>query len=150
MSLLMSQLYDERHILIPVVAATRDELFHLLAKTLAERDDLDEKKILDGISARESMMSTSIAPGIALPHTQLDGLGRATGLLAVIPAGCDYGGGIRIRVAALIVDDSAANHQEALRQFALLAKNPRFLEKVTSATDPAHVRGVIERLEMTS
>ena len=89
MGMLMSQLYDERHILSPLVAADREELFHLLAKALAERDDLDEKRIWEGISAREAMMSTLIAPGIALPHTQFEGFGRTVGVLAVLPAGCD-------------------------------------------------------------
>jgi mannitol/fructose-specific phosphotransferase system IIA component (Ntr-type) len=145
-------LYDERHILSPLVAADREELFRLLARALAERDDMDEKRIWEGISAREAMMSTLVAPGIALPHTQFEGLGRTTGILAVIPGGCDYGGGNRVTLAALVVDDLLlpSAHQDTLRRFGLMAKNPRFLEKVAAAATPARVCSVIKRLEMTA
>jgi nitrogen PTS system EIIA component len=152
MGMLISEIYDERHILSPITAGDRDTLFRELARALAEREDMDEKRILDGISAREAMMSTLLAPGIAFPHTQMEGFGRTVGMLAVIPAGCDWGGGSRVRVAALIVDDIArtTEHQDLLRRFGLVAKNPRFLEKISAASTPAQVRSLIRKMEMTS
>jgi mannitol/fructose-specific phosphotransferase system IIA component (Ntr-type) len=150
--MLMSQLYDEHHILAPLTVSTRDELFAILARTLAELENMDEKLIREGIFAREAMMTTMIAPGIALPHTQFKGFGRTVGIMAVIPAGCDYGDGNRVRLAALLVDDSliAADHYETLRRFALMAKNPRFLDKICTATTPARAHAIITRMEMTS
>lgn len=152
MGIMMSHIYDERHILAPLALRGRDELFHLLARTLAELDELDEKAVYEGIYARESMMTTMVAPDIILPHTQFEGLGKSVGILAVLPGGCDYGGGARFKVAVLLVDDSlhVAEHLEALRNFALVAKNPRFLEKVCLASTPAQARSVLERMELTS
>jgi mannitol/fructose-specific phosphotransferase system IIA component (Ntr-type) len=152
MGMLMSQLFDARHILAPLSVGGRDELFSLLAKTLAELDSMDEKRIREGIFGREAMMTTMIAPGIALPHTQLKGFGKCAGIMAVMPAGCDYTDGSRIRLAALLVDDSLLPdaHYETLRRFALLAKNPRFLDKMCAAATPAQAHAVITRMEMTS
>ncbi len=152
MSVKMSELFDEKHILAPLAASTRDELFSVLAKALAQLDNMDERQIKEGIVARELMMSTVIGPGIAFPHAQFKGLGRSAGVLAVIPAGCDYGDGNRIKVAAMLVDDSlaASDHWETLQRFGLLARNPRFLEKICAAATPAQAHAVIKRLEMTS
>jgi len=152
MDMVMSQLFDERHILAPLSVSGRDELFNLLSKTLAELDSMDEKKIRESVLAREAMMTTMIAPGIALPHAQFKGFGKTVGILAVIPGGCGYTDGGRIKLAALLVDDSLLPdvHYETLRRFALLAKNPRFLDKMCAAASPAQAHAIIKRMEMTS
>ena len=152
MSMSMSQIYDERHIMTSVVVNTKEELFRLIAKTLAELEELDEGQVREGLFNREAMMSTLIAPGIALPHAQLKDFGRTTGLLIIIPGGCDYGGGNRIKLAVVVLDDPEliADHQETLRRFALMARNPRFLEKILAAPNATQVFSIIQRLEMTS
>jgi len=146
----MSRIYDAAHIATGVVAADKGELFRFLAGTLARLDDMAEEPLLQGLRDRESMMSTLIAPGIALPHARLRDFGRSTGLLAVIPKGCDYGeGGIKIALMIVDDDDDSAGHLGILRQFALLARNPRFSEKLLEAASPAEIAVLIERFERT-
>lgn len=148
----MSTVYDENHILVPVEARNKDELFRLLAHAISEREDLDEARILEGLRSREAMMDTMLAPGIALPHTQLKDFPRSTGLLAVIPGGCEYGDGNTIRIAAMVVDSDSdpEAHLDTLRSFALMARNPRFLEKIVQAANPSEVRTLLRRFEAQS
>lgn len=146
----MSRIYDSSHIATGVAAADKSELFRFLAGNLARLDDLDENALIQGLRDREAMMSTLIAPGIALPHARLKDFGQSTGLLAVIPRGCDYGEGV-VKIALMIADDEddAAGHLGILRQFALLARNPRFSEKLLEAATPADIAVLIDRFERT-
>lgn len=147
--MLMSAVYNDRHILTQVSARNKDELFHLLARSLASVDDMDEGMIFEGLKSREAMMNTVIAPGIALPHTPLKGFKGSTGIFAVIPQGCDYGGPQPIRVAAMVVDgeDNPNEHLDTLRNFARMARNPRFLEKMLEAKTPQEVLTFLKRFE---
>jgi PTS system nitrogen regulatory IIA component len=146
----MSLIYDAPHIATGVAAADKDALFRFLADSLARADGLDASELLRGLLEREAMMSTLVSPGIALPHARLEGLGKSTGFLAVIPGGCDYGEGI-VKLAFMTADDDAdaSGHLGILRQFALLARNPRFSEKLLEAADPAEIAVLIERFERT-
>lgn len=144
----MSRIYDAAHIETGVSVPDKGGLFRFLAAKLARLEDLDENRLFEGLWGRESMMSTLIAPGIALPHARLQNFKRTTGILAVIPRGCDYGEGT-VKIALMIVDDEtdSSGHLGILRQFALLARNPRFSQHLLEAATPGDIAVLIDRFE---
>jgi PTS system nitrogen regulatory IIA component len=60
------------HLLVPLTAADKRAAIIKLTATLAY-DEADHQRILEGILAREEMISTGIGHGVAVPHCRLAG-----------------------------------------------------------------------------
>jgi PTS system nitrogen regulatory IIA component len=62
-------------------AKSKAEVLHELGSRLALSTRLDERLIREGLFDREDLGSTTIAPGIALPHAWIEGSTRVAGIL---------------------------------------------------------------------
>lgn len=79
----ISKILRHEHILLDQKAASREALLDLLARSAAEALDLSEVDIRQALEARETLGTTGIGGGIAMPHASLDGL-RAPFLMPVV------------------------------------------------------------------
>ena len=57
-------------------ASTDDEIFSLLAETISQDLELDQKALYELFWEREKQSSTVLAPGLAVPHIVLEGTGK--------------------------------------------------------------------------
>lgn len=60
----------------PILECKADEIFQMVANTLSRRLEVDEEGLFNRLMQREQQSSTVIAPGIAIPHTVIDGVNK--------------------------------------------------------------------------
>ena len=88
---MLSQLLNAQAVRIPLVARTKDdairELVDLAEKAHGINSDGD---ILSRVVRRESMMSTGIGNGVAIPHGKTRQVDHLVAACAVSPAGVDF------------------------------------------------------------
>jgi len=150
--MLISKVIGEKNILVPARSSEKGALFEEMVHALEDLDDeIDADEVLQTLWKREDMLNTRVAPGIAIPHTQVRHLERTTGMLAVSQQGVNYGlsDGEKIHIILMIVDDEhdTVEHLDTLRNFALIAKNQRFVDQLKASRTPAEVVELIRRYE---
>ena len=152
--MVLSEVYRVQNIKPDLASATKEDLFGELADFLAEREGLDDKakdKILAALWTREQMLSTVIAPHIALPHASLRGQKRTLGVFAVSKNGIDYGSldGKPVHIVMLLIDDryETRKHLKTLQKAAELIGSPNFYSKIMSCATPAEVHAIITEIE---
>ncbi len=82
----------EDRILFLAGKQSKDDVLNSLIEVLAEIPDIDgREEIAPGIFHRESLLSTGIGNGIAIPHHRLNSMDETYMAVAVIPEGiADY------------------------------------------------------------
>ncbi len=147
----LSEIFTERYIRLGLAGRTKHDLFIELVNSLAKWENINTDEVLRTLWIREKMLNTRIAPGIAIQHTQIPGLPRTIGILAIEKTGVPYDlpGGVKVQLVMFLLDDvnATTEHLETLRNFALLARNPRFLEQLLACTDAAGVLRTIKEYE---
>jgi len=147
----LSKVFSEQYIRVGLKSRTKRELFEELVHALEEREDIDVDEILRTLWTREEMLNTRIAPGIAIPHTQVKHIQRTMGILGISAEGVDYDvyDGEKIRLVVMLVDDESATieHLDTLRNFAILAKNTRFVQQVLDCKTAKEVFETIVKFE---
>lgn len=147
----LSKVFSERYVKVGLKSRDKKELFEELVHALEEREDIDVEAVLQTLWSREEMLNTRIAPGIAIPHTQVKNIKKTMGILGISPEGVDYdvAGGEKIKIVVLLVDDEGATieHLDTLRNFAVMARNPRFVQKLLECATPRDAAQTIVKFE---
>jgi PTS system nitrogen regulatory IIA component len=78
----IAELLRPENVLVDLDASTKQQLLQQLAARAAHTTGLDEAVLLSGLSHRESLGSTGIGQGIAIPHSAPNGLAAPFALLA--------------------------------------------------------------------
>lgn len=105
----------------------------------------------EGILARESLGSTAIGEGIAIPHAKVDAV-KEPGLAAmVVPDGVDYEAfdGSLANLIFMIAAPAAGDdvHLQALSRLSTLLMNPGFKESLIAAKDTDEFLDIIDKAE---
>ncbi|WP_455381950.1 PTS sugar transporter subunit IIA [Salinispira pacifica] len=150
--MLLSEIFSLDHIKIDLTSRTKTELFHEMVNFLADSDAISEPdRVMDALWQRESVMSTLVAPHIALPHASLWLFKRTVGAIGISKTGIDYGApdGKPVHVAMLLIDDryDSDKHLAILRKSARLVGSPNFLSKIMNCTQPQDVFDLIVQME---
>ena len=100
---------------------------------------------INGMLAREKVMSTYLGSGIAIPHGELADLGfvHRTGVSVLqLPAGVEWEPGER---ACLVIGlaSTGSEHNEVLANLVELLQTPHTIKELIRATDPMVI---VERL----
>jgi PTS system fructose-specific IIA component/PTS system nitrogen regulatory IIA component len=148
----LSKVFTERFIRVGLTSTNKHELFEELVHALAgENDEIESDEVLRTLWVREEMLNTRIAPGIAIPHTQVKHIHKTMGIFGVAPAGIDYElpDGEKVKLVVLLVDHETATieHLDTLRNFAIMARNSRFVQQVLDCKDAKSVVEVIKMYE---
>jgi mannitol/fructose-specific phosphotransferase system IIA component (Ntr-type) len=150
--MLISEIFRERDILVGVTGVHKRRLFETLTDLLCTQEGLSgRQELLETLWAREQMLPTVIAPGIALPHAQVPGFGRSVGALALSQTGIDYEAldGKPVHVIFMLVDDEnkPETHLANLRNVALLIRNESFFRRSIRAATPRDAFAVLRETE---
>lgn len=145
----LSKVFTERFIRVGLKSTNKHDLFEEMVHLLADHEDIYADDVLRTLWVREEMLNTRIAPGIAIPHTQVKHIQKTMGILGIAHNGIDYDlpDGEKVKVVVLLVDDETATieHLDTLRNFAIMARNPRFMQQILECAD---AKAVVETIKL--
>lgn len=150
--MLISQIYRTRFIQPNLRSFTKEDLFDEMIDFLAEQERVPDKdSVKETLWTRERMLSTGIAPYIAIPHAQIRDLKKTIGVLGISRKGILYGSqdGRPVHLVMLLIDDEMdpITHLETVRNAAVLVKNPRFYDKIMHCKTAVKIYHTIQNFE---
>jgi PTS system nitrogen regulatory IIA component len=118
-------------------AATKAEALTELADRLADlHPSIDRARLVQVLTDRESLGSTAIGEGIAIPHGKMPGVNNVVAAFGRSPQGIDFDSldGKPTRLFFLLVapEDSAGFHLTALARVSRLLKDKGFRDRLAA------------------
>lgn len=124
----------------------RDAL-EVAARRIVEMLPVTSEDVLDALSERESLGSTSVGGGFAIPHCKMNGLSRIKVALARFQKGFDFdaadGGPVSFFFVVLSPPDQPASHLQVLSQIARVLKRSELRERLLNARDGEDVMAAL-------
>ncbi len=124
---------DEKAISCTVKSTKKDEVIRELVNLLVEAGSLDKKHsdhLTNVLLERESLGSTGIGDGVAIPHGKTDCVDDLVGAFAVSPEGVNFdaldGESVHLFFLLVAPEDSAGPHLKALARISRLLKDKHF------------------------
>jgi mannitol/fructose-specific phosphotransferase system IIA component (Ntr-type) len=136
--LLLSELLSVDRIKIPLEAQTKDELLRELVSVCAKADGMhDSDDVLRAVRERESVLSTGIGNGVAIPHGKsaaVPALRMAAGRAAE-PVEFDALDGQPVSLFFLLVgpESAAGPHIKALSRISRLVRRDEVRDRLVAA-----------------
>jgi PTS system nitrogen regulatory IIA component len=125
----------------------KGELLGLLAERAAGITGQDSQAIYETLSTRESLGSTGLGNGIAIPHGKLAGLKSVTALFARLAEPVDFDAvddqKVDLVVMLLAPAGAGADHLKALARVARLLRTDALVEALRSTSDPARLHAIL-------
>ena len=148
----ISPIFRQEGIVPQLKSRTKGEVFKELVGHLAPLcPGVSKESLLAGLTDRERLMTTGIARNVALPHTNVPGLGRTVGLLGISREGIEYqsldGEPVHLVFCLVGDDDQPDAHIKVLRSLALLLTNPEFYPSMMKAKGPRDIVTTLEQFE---
>ena len=133
-------------------ATSKKELVEEMVAAMVDAGAFEKKnkvKIVDVLMARESLGSTAIGQGIAIPHGKTDCVSKLVAGLGVSKKGIDFdaldGEPAYIFFLLAAPVDSAGPHLKALARVSRLLKDKYFRESLRSAKDNKEILDLVSR-----
>jgi PTS system nitrogen regulatory IIA component len=103
--------------------------------------DLDARTVAEALKERETLGSTSVGNGFAIPHCKLAGISEIIVILARFGQGIDFGGNnhnepVRFFFVVLSPPDRPAEHLKVLSQIARILKSADLRAELLQAEGP--------------
>lgn len=123
---------------IPLESRDKPGVIDELVKVLHDAGEIqDWRSAADAVHARESMGSTGLESGIAVPHAKTETVSELTLSIGISPAGIDFdaadGKPSHIFFLLLAAPDKSGPHIQALSEIAKLARSKAFLSALVKA-----------------
>jgi len=151
--LALGEIFPQQRIRLNVASVDKESLFEELIDLFASTAALPfpRSEALASLMERESMMTTGIGKGIAIPHGKVDGIDRIYGAIGISTVGIDYDAvdGVPVRIAFMIL--SPRNHPEehlrVLKKLASILDVPGLADQVVAASEIDRLHSILERLD---
>ena len=131
---------DKSMIKVPLTAASGKEVVEELVSLYADREGLlpgRKDEIISLIMARESLGSTAMENGIAIPHAKIPGLSKPAVMIGVsrlpVPFGDSEHKGTKIFFLVLAPEENPTEHIQILASIAKLCSSSLFVRMLESA-----------------
>ena len=142
---------DDQAVTIDVKAhGTKEEIIHELVQLLVKAGSIKERdisKLVQTLLKRESLGSTGIGQGVAIPHGKSDAVDRLVGAFGVSRTGVNFDAldGEPVTLLFLLVapEDSAGPHLKALARISRLLKDKHFRDSLRTAKDEKALAKII-------
>ena len=143
---------DHKSIKIGLTATDKEGILKELVETLGESRELGEKKaIVKALLERESLGSTGIGQGIAIPHGKTDRVKELVAVLGVSRKGVNFEAldGELVYIFFLLVapKDTAGPHLKALAQISRILRDSYFCELIKRCQNSSEIYDLIKREE---
>lgn len=148
----ITELLDLKGIALNVNVNSKDEAIDKLVDLMDATGKISSKEdYKKGILARESLTSTGIGEGIAIPHAQVAAV-KTAGLAAMtVPAGVDYesldGQPAKLFFMIAAPEDGGNTHLQALAKLSALLMDEAFREKLMNAQSAEEFLHTIDERE---
>lgn len=143
---------DEGSVCILAGGMSKEEALDQLVDAMSHNPAvLDKERFRDAVFERESVMSTGIGDGIAIPHVRLDEIGTPILGLAVSREGVDFdtldAGLVHIMILFAMPSSSQNQYLDLLAQVMLAIRAEGFKERLMACTSPAAVLEVLDSFD---
>jgi PTS system nitrogen regulatory IIA component len=130
---------------------TKSQALALVASLLARQTNVPETEILEVLHARESLQSTGIGDGVAIPHGSLPNVEQHVAALLVAPNGVPFdaidNAPVNLFFAVLGPRAASGEHLKILARISRLLRRPAFRETLLRAPDGANIFRLVEAEE---
>ena len=140
----LDEILTESTVICDIKGSTKKEIVTNLAlqlKTAGLIHDLDP--VVDIVMERESLGSTGIGEGVAIPHGKLGSSGQVLCVFARSRIGVDFdavdGGRVHLFFLVLAPEDAASLHLMALSRISRILRDPSFRKKLLEMPDDARL-----------
>lgn len=139
-------------ILLDLEANTKKEAITKIVDTMQKNDVVSKApKFLDAVFERESLGSTAIGKGMALPHARTQYIDQITITMARLKNGIDFNAadGKPVNLLFLLGTPLKAvgEYLSVLAKLSKILKNDKTREKILKAESPSQVRTILEEAE---
>ena len=129
---------------VPLVSTTKPGVIREMVECLRDAGRIsDVEAVYDALMKRESMGSTGLEQGIAVPHAKTPAVNALTVALGISPKGIDFqaidGNPSKLFFLLLAPPDQSGPHIEALADIARITKSQAFCRTVIGSTSPQEV-----------
>jgi len=144
----ISELVGEELIIEELRAGSKQEVLEEFSGLLYERGKVEDREGLTKIlAARESLGSTGIGDGVAIPHGKIRGLKGLVMAFGRSTRGIEYdsldGQPARLFFLLLAPEDAPGEHLKALARISRLMKNGHFRDSLLKAPGAKEMRRLI-------
>lgn len=148
----ISQLLSIDTINLNLSAIKKEEAIDQLVDVLWNSGKLTDKSLYKKeILKRESLSSTGIGEGIAIPHAKTSAVKKASLALGICKNGLDYDAidGEPVNIIFMIAAPEGANneHLETLSKLSVLLMNPEFKQGLLNSKKPKDILNLLDKFE---
>ena len=143
---------SKKAIITDIKSTKKDDAIKELVDILIVSQEVEKRhrnKLIDALMARESLGSTAIGQGIAIPHAKCDCVGNLIAAFGLSKKGVDFdsldGEPAYIFFLLLAPQDSAGPHLKALARISRLLKDKYFRDSLRACTDDKAVIKIINQ-----
>ena len=138
--MILGQVFNPKTICVNLESEEKEEDFEeLVEKVVALKPNLNRQNILNAILERESLMSTGIKEGIAVPHGKLDEIDEVMGVVGISKSGIDYEAldnkPVHLVFLLLSSKHNAEFHLRVLRHLSTVIEANGFVAELMEQTD---------------
>ncbi len=137
---------SKKAITTDVKSVKKEDVIKELVDTLVDAGDVEKRhrnKLIEALMARESLGSTAIGQGIAIPHAKSDSVTKLVAAFGLSKKGVDFdsldGEPVNIFFLLLAPQDSAGPHLKALARISRLLKDKYFRDNLRMCIDDKSV-----------
>ncbi len=141
---------SKKAIVVDIKSSKKEEVIKELVDALISAGEIEKRcrnKLIEALMARESLGSTAIGQGIAIPHAKSDCVEKLIGAFGLSKKGVDFDSldGELAYIFFLLVapQDSAGPHLKALARISRLLKDKYFRDTLRNCSDEKAVIKII-------
>lgn len=142
-----SQFLTPDCVLPALKAGNKKQILQELAAHAARKTGLDARLILENLLRRESLGSTALGQGIAIPHAKLDGLTQVTGVFARLANPVDFEAvdDQRVDLVFLLLapETAGADHLKALARISRAFRDQALTAKLRGTDNAAGLYAIL-------
>jgi PTS system nitrogen regulatory IIA component len=143
---------SKQAIIMEIKSSTKEDVLRELVDALINAGDIDKRnrnRVVESLVARESLGSTAIGQGVAIPHTKCESAGKLVASFGLSKKGIDFdsldGEAVHIFFLLVAPQDSAGPHLKALARISRLLKDKYFRDNLLSSQNEEAVIQIISQ-----
>ncbi|MCL1886751.1 MAG: PTS sugar transporter subunit IIA [Betaproteobacteria bacterium] len=143
----LSRIIPPENIVLDLEAADKQQLFDKVAQLFANQYALPAEMISKNLLERETLASTGLGHGVAVPHGRIDKLKSPTAALVhlakPLPFDSPDGKPVDLMIVLLIPSNVTQKHLEILSEIAEMFSDSDFRQALTHEKNPQTVHNMI-------
>ena len=133
-----------------IKSTKKEDVIKEMVDALIKAGDIEKRhrnKVIDDLMNRESLGSTAIGQGVAIPHAKVNCVNKLVAALGFSRKGVDFnsldGEAAYIFFLLLAPQDSAVPHLKALARISRLLKDKHFRDSLRACTDEKSIIKIV-------